>query len=100
MTSTATPTLTSKQRKQLRGLAHDLHPLVHVGHEGLSEGVVAATARALLDHELIKVRLHEPEDKQGNAEELATRCSAILCGLIGHTVILYKRHPDEPKIKL
>lgn len=99
-TTTSAPALTNKQRKQLRGLAHDLHALVHVGHEGISEGVVAATDRALLDHELIKVRLHEPEDKHGHADELAERCQATLCGLIGHTVILYRRHPDKPTIKI
>ncbi len=98
--TTAARVLTSKQRKQLRGLAHDLHPLVHVGQQGLSEGVVAAIERALLDHELIKVRLHEPEDKHGHAEELAARCHATLCGLIGHTLILYKQHPEKPTIKI
>jgi len=92
--------LTSKQRKQLRGLAHALHPLVHVGHEGVSEGVVAATDRALLDHELIKVRLHEPDDKHGHATDLATRCHATLCGLVGHTLILYRPHPETPRIKI
>lgn len=96
----AAPVLTSKQRKQLRGLAHDLHPLVHVGHQGVSDGVVAAIEQALLDHELIKVRLHEPDDKHGHAEALATRCHATLCGLIGHTLILYKPHPEKPTIKL
>jgi RNA-binding protein len=92
--------LSSKQRKQLRGLAHALNPLVHVGHEGVSEGVVAATDRALLDHELIKVRLHEPDDKRGFASDLATRCNATLCGLVGHTLILYRAHPETPRIKI
>lgn len=100
MTTESTTTLTSKQRKRLRGLAHDLHPLVHVGHEGISAGVVAAADQALLDHELIKVRLHEPDDKRDHAGQLATRCQATLCGLIGHTVILYRRHPEKPTIKI
>lgn len=100
MTTALPPSLTPKQRKRLRGLAHGLNPLVHVGHEGVSNGVVAATDQALLDHELIKVRLHEPEDKKGHAEALAARCHAALCGLVGHTVILYKAHPDKPTIKL
>jgi RNA-binding protein len=98
-TATIAP-LSSKQRKRLRGLAHALHALVHVSYEGVSEGVVAATDRALLDHELIKVRLHEPDDKQGHAKDLATRCQATLCGLVGHTVILYRAHPDAPRIKI
>jgi RNA-binding protein len=88
------------QRKHLRELAHPLKPVVQVGVAGISEEVVAATNQALLDHELIKVRLHEPEDKRAMAEELAARCEAHLCGLVGHTVMLYKPHPEKPTIKL
>jgi len=88
------------QRKALRELAHPLKPVVQVGISGLSEEVVEATNQALLDHELIKVRLHEPEDKRSMAEELAVRCDAHLCGLVGHTVILYKPHPEKPTIRV
>lgn len=100
MSADAIPQLTNKQRKQLRGLAHDLQPLVRVGHAGISEGVIEATRRALHDHELIKVRLHEPEDKHGEAAKLAESCNATLCGMVGHTVILYRPNPDEPRIKI
>lgn len=86
------------QRKRLRALAHHLEPVVRVGHAGVTDGVVEATARALHDHELIKVRLYEPEDKRAMAGELASRTGAALCGLLGHTVVLYRRHPDRPRI--
>lgn len=92
--------LTAAQVKYLRGLAHSHKPLVQVGEAGVTDGVVEAVAQALLDHELIKVRMHEPEDKKGMAEKLAARTESALCGLIGHTVILYKRHPEKPKIHL
>ncbi len=92
--------LPAQQRKYLRGLAHALRPIVQVGQEGVSEGVLAAVAQALLDHELIKVRMHEPEDKHAMAAELAARSGACLCGLIGHTAILYRPHPEEPTIVL
>jgi RNA-binding protein len=94
----ASPVLSPALRKRLRALAHPLEPIVHVGKSGLSEAVVSATVRALLDHELIKVRLHEPEDKRAMAAELAARTGSGLCGLLGHTVILYKRHPKRPKV--
>lgn len=92
--------LSGSQRRFLRGLAHKLVPVVQVGHGGISEGVVGATDQALTDHELIKVRLHEPEDKRGMANSLAAAARATLCGLVGHTAILYRAHPDEPQIKL
>jgi RNA-binding protein len=92
--------LDAAARKQLRARAHHLEPVVRVGHAGVTEAVVAAVARALLDHELIKVRLYEPEDKTGMAAELADRCDATLCGVVGHTVILYRANPENPRIEL
>lgn len=95
----ATPgPLSPLQRKRLRALAHPLEPIVRVGKSGVTDAVVSAAARALLDHELIKVRLYEPEDKRAMAQELAARTESGLCGLLGHTVILYKRHPKRPRV--
>jgi len=88
------------QRKHLRALAHRLKPLVQVGQAGVSPEVLSAVQAALLDHELIKVRLTRPEDKHAEAAALAQGAGAALVGLVGHTAILYKPHPKEPQIKL
>jgi RNA-binding protein len=90
--------LSSADRRSLRAQAHHLEPVVQVGHHGVTDGVIAAVKEALRAHELIKVRLHEPEDKQGMADTLAAGSGSTLCGLVGHTAILYKRHPKEPKV--
>jgi RNA-binding protein len=90
--------LDSATRKQLRALAHALEPVVRVGHSKVTDAVITAVGQALLDHELIKVRLYEPEDKVALAAELASRCDAVLCGLVGHTAILYRPHPEKPKL--
>jgi RNA-binding protein len=92
--------LTATQRKKARGLAHHLEPVVRVGHEGVTDGVVSAVRQALHDHELIKVRLYEPEDKKAMADALASATESSLCGLVGHTVILYRRHPEKPRFEL
>jgi RNA-binding protein YhbY len=34
------------------------------------------------------------------AAELAARTEAELCGLVGRMAILYRRHPDSPKIEI
>jgi len=34
------------------------------------------------------------------AAALATGTGAALCGLVGHVVILYRPHPEKPKISL
>ncbi len=99
-TPTPHPPLRGAQRKWLRGQAHSLRPIVHVGESGLSKAVVAALDQALSDHELVKVRLHAPEDKKAVAEELAEKTGSALCGLVGHTVILYRVDPEEPRLQL
>jgi RNA-binding protein len=92
--------LAGYQRTYLRGLAHHLKPVVQVGQAGITEAVLEAVEQALADHELIKVRLHKPEDKKALAAELAARSGAELCGILGHLAILYRAHPEEPRIAL
>ena len=91
---------TPRQRAWLRGRAHALEPVTHVGQAGVTDGVLRAVDEALTAHELIKVRLHEPEDKKADARALADGTGAVLCGLVGHTVILYRPHPERPRIVL
>ena len=97
---TSAPTLTGQQQRRLRALAHHLVPVVQVGQKGVTEGVLQAVQQALLDHELIKVRLLEPEDKKALAQAVAEGSHAALCGLIGHTVLLYRPHPEKPVIEI
>jgi len=81
-------------------MAHHLEPVVRIGRAGLSEGTIAAVSQALFDHELIKVRFYEPEDKKAMSEALAQATGSHLCGLLGHTAILYRRHPERPQFEL
>ena len=93
--------LTGKQRRHLRALGHHLSPTVLIGKDGVSEGLVGATKAALLQHELIKVRLAEAGDEREDvARRLAEASGAALVGVMGRTVLLYKRHPEEPTIQL
>lgn len=94
--------LSEKQRRYLRGLAHPLKPLIRVGNAGVTPGVVAETARALHDHELIKVRMAGVDREARNAglEALARQAGASLVGRIGHVATLYRRRAELPKIIL
>lgn len=94
------PDLNGAQRRFLRARANPLRALVHVGASGVTPGVIEAVDRALLDHELIKVRLHEPEDKDAMAEAIAASVGAALAGVVGHTAILFRPHPEQPRIAL
>jgi RNA-binding protein len=92
--------ITPAQIAFLRSKAHSLTPVAWVGQNGVTPALVAAIDQALLDHELIKVRLRRPENKKASAQELAAATSSASCGLVGHTVILYRKHPEKPVIKL
>lgn len=96
----AAPTLQGFQRRWLRARAHPLRPLVQVGEPGLTESLARALDEALRDHELVKVRLRQPEDKRAAAEALAAAAGAALCGVVGHTVILYRPNAEAPRIEL
>ncbi len=96
------PPLTGKQRRHLRSLAHHLEPVVLIGKNGLVAGVVHATSLALETHELVKVKHSKdcPVTRDEVAAFLVEAIGAQLVGVIGHTVLLYLRHPSEPKITL
>jgi RNA-binding protein len=94
--------LTGKQKRFLRGLGHALDPIVHVGKAGITEGLVRAVDRALVDHELIKLRVLEeaPVDRKHVADELATQACAAVVQILGRNVLLYRPRPEEPGIVL
>jgi len=94
--------LNDKQKKYLRGLAHDLKPVVYVGNSGVTPGVTAELDQNLEHHELIKVRLRVGgRDARDTAlGQVLDHSRAELIGRIGNVAILYRRCRDEPVIAL
>jgi RNA-binding protein len=94
--------LSGKAARYLRGLGHHLEPVVQIGKEGITDGVAAATRAALLAHELVKVKLSQdaPIDRKLAGDELADLTGSALAQTLGRTLLLYKRHPNKPKIVL
>jgi RNA-binding protein len=93
--------LTGTQKKHLRGLAHHLKPVVQVGRNGLTDSVIESIDQALDAHELIKVRLADPEGRKRElADEIAGQTKSAWVGLVGNVVTLYRRHPDPEKRRI
>lgn len=91
------------QRKYLRGLAHDLKPVVFIGQSGITSSVEQAVNEALDAHELIKLKFIEFKKKEQKEQLIAavqerTNCDNV--GMIGHVSILYRRHKDAKKRKI
>ena len=96
----ATP-LTTKQKQFLKGLAHPLSPLVQIGKEELTPGVLESIRTELLNHELIKVKIGSNcgLDKHETSTILADQTASALVQLIGKTIVLYKPNPKRAKEK-
>ncbi len=94
--------LDGKQRRALRALGHHLQVIVMIGKEGITPAVIQATDQALEDHELIKIKLGEssPIDRHEAAQELASATQSQIAQVLGRTILLYRRHPEKPKIAL
>ena len=93
--------LAARDRKRMRQIAHHLDPVILVGDAGVTDSVIAETTRALLDHELIKVRIagEDRSARQAGTERLAEACGAQIVPTIGRVVVLYRRNPDaKPKL--
>lgn len=89
--------LTPRERVKLRARAHALSPVVQLGHAGLSESVVAEVDRALLAHELIKVRIGgDDRDARNEAgDTLAERTESAVVQRVGKILVLWRPRPED-----
>ena len=94
-------TLSNKQKQHLKGLAHSLKPVVQLGNNGLTEGVLAEIEGAINHHELIKVKIpsDDKEEKSLIMDAIVRETGAIKLQSIGHVLVLFKQS-DEKKIEL
>ena len=89
-------TLSSKARAALRSLAQSLSPVVMVGQQGITEGVIGALDEALKDHELVKVRFQDfKEQTRDLSAELAEKTSSLLVSTTGFTAVFYRVNPEK-----
>ena len=93
--------LSTKQKQFLKGLAHHLSPVVMLGGNGLTEGVLAEIDNALNHHESIKVKIAgaDRETKQLIIDAIVRETQSSNVQTIGHILVLY-RPSEEGKIQL
>jgi RNA-binding protein len=95
--------LTSKQRAQLRSLAHPLKPIIQVGSDGVSDALLKTVLEAFNTRELLKVKVQEaaPEGTRETADAIVAALEGVqVPQTIGRTIVLYRPDPDEPTIVL
>lgn len=94
--------LTSKQRAKLKGIASTTETILQVGKGGVGEQLVKQVDDALTARELIKLRLLDtaPESPEELSRALSEATHSEVVQVIGRRVVLYRRNPKKPMIKL
>jgi RNA-binding protein len=91
----------TKQISHLRSLAHNINPVVMIGHQGLTENVLKEIENALNAHELIKIKVlgDDRELRVSMLEEICEKTGAVNVHHIGKQLVIY-RQAETPKIVL
>ena len=96
--------ITGKQVRQLRSLAHHLDPVVMIGKGDISDGIIAQASDSLEAHELIKCSVLDSSmlTAREAADDLAQALGAEVVQVIGRRFSLYRAssRKDIEHIKL
>jgi RNA-binding protein len=88
--------LTGSERKALKGKAHKLEPVVQIGAKGLTDEVFAEIERALIAHELIKVRAAglERDARDQALTSICEKTGAQAVQQVGKVFVLFRKNDD------
>lgn len=86
-------TLSTAKKAALRTRAQHLSPVIIIGDKGLTTAVAAEIERALVDHELIKIKVAKVDKLSLSAlsTQMCLAFNASLIQTIGHITVLYRR---------
>jgi RNA-binding protein len=82
-------------KKELKGKGNELKATMHIGKDGLTEGLVEELRNQIKAHRLVKVKVlaSSAAMKREIAEDLAKKAGAELIEVRGNTLLL-----SDPKI--
>lgn len=94
--------LTSADKKTLKGIANTLETKYQLGKSGITDTSVDMFDKALTAHELIKIDVMKnvTTEIMELALDLSGKLKAEVVNVIGRTILLYRKNPKNPKIKL
>ena len=92
--------LTPAERKEKRGEAHHLDPVVIIGGEGLTDAIFKEADLGLNAHGLIKVRKFSDSrpDREAALTALADKLGAAPVQHIGKLLVLWRPMPEKDKV--
>ncbi|MDC1311413.1 ribosome assembly RNA-binding protein YhbY [Burkholderiales bacterium] len=91
--------LTEKLKRELKGKAHHLNPVVTIGDKGLSKPVLKELNIALDAHELIKVRVHSDDriERKTIMSEITKSLDATPITHIGKVLVIFRKNEENSK---
>lgn len=94
--------ITGKQKSYLKGLSHNMQPIIQIGKNGVNEMLVKTIEDALEARELIKISVLQNclEEPKTMAIDIADVLEAEVVQVIGRTIILYKQSRKKKQIVL
>ena len=92
--------LTPAERKEKRGEAHHLDPVVIIGGDGLTDAIFKEADAGLNAHGLIKVRMFSDSrsDREAALAALADKLNAAPVQHIGKLLVLWRPMPEKDKV--
>jgi RNA-binding protein len=94
--------ITTKQRAQLRGMANNMEPVLHVGKAGITDNLIQQADEALTARELIKgtCLMNSPITAREALTQLCELTRSEPVSQVGRRFVLYRKNHKDPKITL
>ncbi|MBN2038893.1 MAG: YhbY family RNA-binding protein [Spirochaetes bacterium] len=90
--------ITASDRKNLKSRAHHLKPVIQIGRNGITPSLISALDKALLDHELIKIKFQDfKEEKRDLANEIAEETGCAIISMMGNILTVYRENEEDDK---
>lgn len=82
-----------KQISYLRGLAHNLNPVVMIGNNGMTDNVIKEIELNLNAHELIKIKVASDDRalRLQMLNDIAEKTNAVAVHHIGKQLVVYRK---------
>jgi RNA-binding protein len=89
--------ITGKQRSYLKGLAHNLDPIIQIGKNGITKNLISQADEVLESRELVKFKILSncELDARTTASELAEVLKAEFVVSIGKRFVLYRESENN-----
>lgn len=89
--------LSPTERRALRADAHALDPVVMIGNDGLTPAVLREIERAIIAHELVKIRVFgdDREARTAFLDEICTKLKAAPVQQIGKILVVWRINVEK-----